>query len=310
MDRSLGIAAEERTDVRQLSDDRLHRQLLGLRSKEARITALVIAHLNEVYRRRLYVDFQCSSIYDYCIQVLKYSNGEAHRKISACKLVSQVPSVKDSISSGELSLSNAASVQSLVTQIQKSESQKALSKESVEDLVNRAKNKSTRQWEQELVHVAEEFNLEKPPLKPSRKSFGDQVQLKVTLNRDNLDKIKDFYQISCDQKLIECLLEEKISQVATEQEEKLKQTITARKHKTNTKPRSISLSKRKIVWKKANGQCENCGSQKRLEIDHQKSVAKGGGNELSNLRLLCKTCNQRAAIQQVGFKKLEPYICR
>ena len=69
--------------IENLSDHQLHQNLLALKSKESRIVASIISHLEEVYRRRLFAHYKCTSIYDYCIRNLGYSNGDAHKKISA-----------------------------------------------------------------------------------------------------------------------------------------------------------------------------------------------------------------------------------
>ena len=106
-------------NIKNLNDKQLHQNLLSLKSEESHVVASIICHLEEVYRRRLFSAYQCSSLYDYCIRILGYSNGEAHRKVSACKLASHCSSVKESIARGELSLSNAASVQVFLNQSKK-----------------------------------------------------------------------------------------------------------------------------------------------------------------------------------------------
>jgi hypothetical protein len=39
--------------------------------------------------------------------------------------------------------------------------------------------------------------------------------------------------------------------------------------------------------------CRHCGKTKNLTVDHILAIANGGGNELENLQLLCKSCNSR-----------------
>ncbi|NUM89448.1 MAG: HNH endonuclease, partial [Bdellovibrionales bacterium] len=45
-----------------------------------------------------------------------------------------------------------------------------------------------------------------------------------------------------------------------------------------------------------------------LEIDHRVPRAHGGTSTPENLRLLCRSCNQRAAIQAFGLRKMEPHL--
>lgn len=48
--------------------------------------------------------------------------------------------------------------------------------------------------------------------------------------------------------------------------------------------------------------CLCCGETRRLEIDHIVARYFGGGNELSNLQTLCKSCNQNAGIAELNFR--------
>jgi hypothetical protein len=54
--------------------------------------------------------------------------------------------------------------------------------------------------------------------------------------------------------------------------------------------------------------CTNCGSVFALETDHRIGKAMGGPSTLENFRLLCRNCNQRAAIEAYGIKKMEKYL--
>lgn len=47
----------------------------------------------------------------------------------------------------------------------------------------------------------------------------------------------------------------------------------------------------KIVFERDDNVCRKCGSTRDLQIDHIYPVSRGGSNELSNLQILCKTCN-------------------
>src|SRR5690606_2108704 len=76
-----------------------------------------------------------------------------------------------------------------------------------------------------------------------------------------------------------------------------------------TKPLSRAAIRRQ-VWQRAQGRCENCGSIYALEIDHMEASALVGGDSQENLRLLCRCCNQRSAIKQLGLPKMSIFIER
>jgi 5-methylcytosine-specific restriction endonuclease McrA len=54
--------------------------------------------------------------------------------------------------------------------------------------------------------------------------------------------------------------------------------------------------------------CSRCGSYHALQVDHIVPRAKGGADDPSNLRVLCRNCNQRAAIRSFGQAKMSEYI--
>ena len=57
------------------------------------------------------------------------------------------------------------------------------------------------------------------------------------------------------------------------------------------KRRSVSTSKALAVFARDAYMCQHCGTRDQLTVDHIKPVARGGGNELENLRTLCRPCN-------------------
>lgn len=49
------------------------------------------------------------------------------------------------------------------------------------------------------------------------------------------------------------------------------------------------------VYKRDKNVCRKCGSGSNLTIDHIVPLAHGGSNKITNLQVLCFTCNQTKA---------------
>src|SRR5262245_19976786 len=71
---------------------------------ERAASAMVIAHLAELDRRRLYLDEACSSLYSYCIKRLGYSEDGAVKRVRVARLVQRLPRVLDELASGAIHL--------------------------------------------------------------------------------------------------------------------------------------------------------------------------------------------------------------
>jgi len=73
-------------------------------------------------------------------------------------------------------------------------------------------------------------------------------------------------------------------------------------------PRRPPPETRRTLFALADQACENCQSTFALEVDHRRPVALGGSDEPNNLRVLCRSCNQRAAIESFGLEQMSVYI--
>src|SRR5260221_240077 len=88
--------------ISHLSDDELVAVVARLAQGERDATASLVAHLAELYGRRLHERAGYSSLFTYCTDVLRFSDGEAYDRMRAAKVVHRHPVVLRLLSSGQV----------------------------------------------------------------------------------------------------------------------------------------------------------------------------------------------------------------
>ncbi len=99
------------TTVSGLSDRHLVQQLKKLTAVEHQLEVVVIDHLRELERRRLYLSQGFSSLFDYATRELGYSEAAAWRRIKAMRLCGEVEGARERMRDGSLTLNSAALLQ-------------------------------------------------------------------------------------------------------------------------------------------------------------------------------------------------------
>ena len=84
--------------------------------KKKRIGIEVLHHLREIDARKLFASLGFSSLFLYCTQELKYSEGGAYRRIAAMRLLRDVPEYEEKLQSGAVSVATLSQVQSFLVQ--------------------------------------------------------------------------------------------------------------------------------------------------------------------------------------------------
>src|SRR5262245_29994630 len=92
-------------DLDSVGDESMIERLKVLVAKDNNLTAQLHAHVGEVDARKLYVGHACSSMFVYCVEVLKFSEGEAYKRIHAARAARTYPVIFELIAKGELHLS-------------------------------------------------------------------------------------------------------------------------------------------------------------------------------------------------------------
>ena len=97
--------------VGALSDRELLRETRNLVRHERHLQGAVIDHLAEIEARGLYLQRGFSSLFDYAVRELGYSDAAAARRIGALRLCADQPDAREGLRDGSLTLSAAAELQ-------------------------------------------------------------------------------------------------------------------------------------------------------------------------------------------------------
>ncbi len=100
-----GIPADSQpAALRRLESDELLRQLARVHAQARVNLAEVLIHIIEVQRRKLWRAAGRSSMYKYCVQVLRMSESEAFRRVRAAFLGQRFPILLEALADGRLHL--------------------------------------------------------------------------------------------------------------------------------------------------------------------------------------------------------------
>ena len=309
--------------LKNLSDEVLIERLKKLVQEEREILISVLHHLREVERRRLFAKYQCASLFVYAVTELKYSESQADRRISAMRLLRDVPQrdtaqIEAKITSGALSLTNLVLAQTLFSKEKKAGRQ--MDAEAKLMVLSQLENQSTRRAEKIVCGISPEMQARKKEL---HFNLIEDDSLREKLLRlkghfahaqPNMN-LTDLLHRLCDEKLDRI---NKLKSPSAPGTRRKANTTTAAfaprvagESRVASDPRPPSQAEvRRQVWRRDKGRCSNCHSTFALEIDHILPRAAGGLSTLENTRLLCRTCNQRAAIDYFGVSKMAGHLER
>lgn len=276
--------------IQRLTDELLHTQTLRIVKAEKHHTFKVLCHLCEIYKRRLYRDFNCNSLFEYCVKRLNYTPGEAQNRVSAVKLMHNSAKITNAIELGDLPLTNAGILQKHL------EKKEQISIKQKEELAQKIYGKSKL----DAINI-----LEGEPLNP--KKFHRKY--KIEIDRHTLELIKELTTLAGTNKN-KALKEAIQAQIKTLKATRKRQTQKPSPQQEK-QTRYIPESEKAKVLQRAAGRCEylnhegeRCPNTDKLQYDHITPFAVGGKNNAENLRLLCQGHNLRYAIQYYGLKKI------
>ncbi|MDH4337891.1 MAG: hypothetical protein OEX18_11525 [Candidatus Krumholzibacteria bacterium] len=102
--------------LRGLSDRELVARTSALAREERAATIELLHHLNEIARRKVYLELGFSSLHDYCVRGLAYSSPSACRRIRAARCIREFPDVLRLLERGELDLGTISLIEPVLTE--------------------------------------------------------------------------------------------------------------------------------------------------------------------------------------------------
>jgi hypothetical protein len=315
-------------NLKTMNDEGLLNKTDSLVREERELLTSILHHLREIERRRLFSACGYKSLFEMAVRRFGYSEDQAYRRIAAMRLLKELPEVEEKIATGEITLTHIGLAHSLFKQ-KKKQNQKEMPREAKLSVIDRIAGTPVREAERITLSLSSTPEAAKPdrvvPL------GENHIELKFTVSSAIQDKIERLKGLLAHQhpnlslgelfeKLCDLGLEQWNPGKPTKSETKATESAAPRKrcvragpeaeapNGESSKSKALSVTVTRAVWRRAGSRCEICGSTFALEIDHQMPRAKGGSSEIENCRLLCRSCNQRAAIKEFGQTTMDHYI--
>lgn len=301
-------------NLRNLSDSAVLTNTKNLARRERELLTEVLHHLREVERRRLFSSLKYKSLFEYAVKELAYSEDQAYRRINAMRLLADLPEIESKISDGTLTLSNLNVVSTALKARRKATNQ-AMDAGSKLTVIQLVENKSRREAEELVLKYVD---LPKHVLKPETiRRHENHVEVRLTISREleqQIQKLKSQMAHASPQmtttELFERLCTEELARREKKMQPRAASKIPRHPETLRQKPgrKALPRSAQRFVWQRDRGQCSQCGSVHALEFDHIVPKANGGTDDPINLRVLCRSCNQRSAIEVFGLAKMRRYL--
>ncbi len=310
----------------QKQDDEIVQELKLKVSEESKLLVEILNLLEQVRDRKIYTDYGCSSLFDFCVKELKYSEGAAMRRINALKLQGQSAAIKEliheSLENGSLNLSHLGAVAKL-------DRAENFSIEQLEQAIIASQETSARETEKvirkklnltpliEKVKVTLELNAEQllnaqrlaaqfshalptPDLPGLFLYLLERESRKAIERSEKMKKEPRKVELQGDSRQVQG---RKVGQRQERRQERRQEPHDGKALSTSAViqvPRSFSQQFRDQALRRAGYQCEfvsqvsrkRCESRWFLQLDHVVPWSLGGQSTLENCRVVCGAHNR------------------
>src|SRR5215472_3131156 len=325
-----------------LSDEELLCGLSAVCSEARRLLGRLLLYLIEVEQRRLDLKSACSSLYDFCQRRLYMSESEAVRRIEAARLLKPFPTILEYLERGDVHLTALLLLRAHLTEANVYEllaAARGKTKRELEEvLAARAPRPDVMTTITELGrpsatgHVLESSILRSSAPSPAQVSAPPHAQacararleplsparyrLELTISdevRAKLERAGRLLGHRIPDGRLELVLDRALDALLAKLEKE--RLGSADRPNRGVRPSQVGRISRRVrreVFARDGERCSftdeqgnRCPSQTCLELDHIHPRACGGGDDASNLRVVCRSHNRLHAEQSFGQDHVE-----
>ena len=250
-------------------------EVKSLAGREREATAHLIAHLAEFDARRLYLGAGFSSLFTYCMEVLRLSEAEAYNRIEAARAARRFPVILDRLAEGSLNITTVRVLASRLTA------------DNYQELLAAASGKSRR------AVVA--------PLAP------DRYEIRLTASAETCAKLRLAQDM-----LRHAVPTGDTAQIIDRALTVLLQELARKKFAATDRPRAsrgaapgsryVAAKVRRAVWIRDGGRCafvskggRRCNERSFAEFHHLEPYGVGGEAHVETMELRCRAHNNYEA---------------
>jgi hypothetical protein len=320
-------------NLRELSDSELFNLNVKTAEKQRAVTLELLNQLNEVERRHLYSKFACASLHEYCVNELKMTSGNACHHINAARLMREIPAIEEKVRQGVIGISTITQAEAFFKREARSGNRFASERKA--EVLQTLERKSTRDAEKILISHSSQPDLHFKEKVTQKTNELTEVRLYLDCDTINaLEKLKEVWSHALPHATFADLIRRaaKESLEKNDPQKKIERALARRAankrialkdadsttETENMKQTPALGSKaeiRRIIWRRDQSQCtfidprtnERCKARHFVEEDHIIPKGMGGSYTEENMRLRCRTHNQRHAIDSYGPAKMDRY---
>ncbi len=306
----------------EINNKNLHTLTLQAAKNEQSSTLILLEHLAEIDRRRLYAEMGFPSLWIYVHELLGYSESQTSERVNAMRLMVKVPEVKKELEAGTISLTSTAKLASHVRR-EKTGKNETLA------LLSEISGKTSREVEKHLAKNAlVEYKMDKlRAITPQTTRIIIDVDQEFLTLLNRVRELKG-HPASSTQELLKITMQNLVKKSEAKQIPQKDSAMSTSKglrapevsRSSDSAPvhssRYIPIKIKNEIRLRSGDQCEyvnsttqrRCSSKTNLEFDHITPFMLGGKNTYENLRHYCSNHNKLSAIKQYGSLHMSEFL--